>query len=111
MPWSSNGNSVIAALQAQKTALDGKAEQAANQCLVLGLNAVHERCPIKSGNLDNGYTRASKVTKLGDGHYLLSWTSDAPYQPYVEYRQPHLGPAIAVSMSEIIAHFKQVINE
>jgi hypothetical protein len=111
MPWSSNGNSIIAALQAQRASRDGKAEQAANQCLVLGQNAIQERCPRDTGNLANGYIRASKVTKLGEGHYLLTWTSDAPYQPYVEYRQPHLGPAIAVCMSEIIAHFKQVISE
>lgn len=111
MAWKSNSKAVVAALLAQRGSIDSKAAKGANQGLLIGIGAVQERTPVDTANLKNGYQRASKVEKIGDGQYRLTWTSDADYQPFVEFRQPHLRPGIAVCKTEIAAQFKKALEE
>lgn len=116
MTWSSNLSAVIASLQAAKVEVDRKASLAAGQGLVIGKNEIHVRCPRVTGNLDNGYETGSKVEKLEDAHYLMTWESVAlskngyNYQPIVEYRKPHLSPGIHAAMPQIVENTKRLMG-
>ncbi len=111
MAWRSNISQLNSDLEAWKESIDSKVEAAANKALVIGLNNVQNICPVDTGNLKNSYPRCSKVEKVGDGHYKVTWTSDVSYQIYVEPKRPHLSPGIHAAMPEIVEDFKKALEE
>ena len=101
-------------LKSRKAKLDGF-EQIANQARQLGVQAIQDNLypghGYQSGNLSKGYERASTVTIPEPFKAEINWTSDAPYQPYVEARSPHLSVGIHQvwpQIEELAAKFKEL---
>ena len=117
MAWSSTGKAVIAAMQRQKQAIDNAVELAANQGKVIALNEVHARMEghIVTGNMNEGFDRASEVIKLGEAHYQIKISTDAtsngfPYPAVVDARYGMVSGGIHASLPQIMTNLKEKID-
>jgi hypothetical protein len=117
MAWSSTGNAVVAALQKQKQAMDSAVELAANQGKIMALNEVHARMVghIRTGNMNDGFDRASDVTKFGECHYQIKIATDAtsngfPYPNVVEAKFGMMSGGVHAALPQIAANLKEKIE-
>lgn len=117
MAWSSTGKAVVAALQKQKEAIDFAVETAANQGKIMALNEVHARMVghIVTGNMNDGFDRASEVIKLGEAHYQIKIATDAtsngfPYPAVVDARYGMVSGGIHAAIPQIAANLKEKIE-
>jgi HK97 gp10 family phage protein len=100
MGFSSNIAVVLASLSAKAAKVDQAVENAANKGKVIGVQEIQILTPVDTSNLKMGYERATTITKPSDGVREITFTSDAPYQPFVELgtsrmsAKPHLRPGI-----------------
>lgn len=89
---SGNFSQFIAALEAKRK-ISSDIEQIAQQARQMGVQSIQSNLwpghGFDTGNMSKGYERASKVEML-DGKAVITWTSDAPYQPFQEVKSPHL---------------------
>lgn len=117
MAWTSSGKAVIASLQRQKQAMDGAVELAANQGEIMALNEVHVRMAghIDSGNMNDGFDRASEVTKVAECHYQIKIATDAtnngfPYPNVVEARFGMMSGGVHAALPQIASNLKAKIE-
>lgn len=103
-----------AALEARKAKMEGF-EQLAQQARQIGVQGIQDNLypghGFDTGNLSKGYERASTVTVPEPFKAEITWTSDAPYQPFVEVRSPHLAVGIHQvwpQIEELAKKFKQL---
>lgn len=110
----SNLSTVIAALEARKAKTKdfGQLAQQARQIGVQGIqDNLYPGHGFQTGNLSKGYERASTVTFPEPFKAEITWTSDAPYQPFVEVRSPHLSVGIHQvwpQIQELAKKFKEL---
>lgn len=115
MAWNSNISSVVASLNRKQKSLDSKMEDVANQGRQIGVQSIQAFCPVDTSNLSNSYESCSTVEKLGEAHYMITFTSDVEYQKYVELgtskmaARPHLAPGVHAAIPQINAKLKEVI--
>ena len=115
--WSSTGKAVVAALQRQKEAMDNAVEAAANQGLVMILNEVHGGMEghIVTGNMNDGFDRASRVEKVAECNYKIITETDAtsngfPYPAVVDARFGMVSGGIHAALPQIAANLKEKIE-
>ena len=115
--WSSTGKAVIAELQKQKEAMDFAVETVCNQGLVTILNEVHARMQghIVTGNMNDGFDRASRVEKVDECNYKIITETDAtsngfPYPAVVDARFGMVSGGIHAALPHIAANLKEKIE-
>lgn len=118
MTWKHDTSKVVAALQKKKAAIDFAVETAANQGLVMALNEVHARMQghVDTGNMNDGFDRASEVQKVADGHYQIVIQTDAtnegfPYPNVVEARFGMMSGGVHAALPQIAANLKKLVEE
>ena len=117
MAWSSTGKAVIEALRKQQDAMDFAVETVANQGKVMILNEVHARMEghIVTGNMNDGFDRASRVEKVAPCQYKIITETDAtsngfPYPAVVDARFGMVSGGIHAALPEIAKNLKEKIE-
>lgn len=117
MAWSSTGKDIIAALQAQKQAIDTAVELAANQGKIMALNEVHARMQghIVTGNMNKGFDESSTVEKIEECHYQITIQTNATsngfsYPDVVEARFGMMDGGVHAAIPQIAANLKAKIE-
>lgn len=118
MTWKHDTTNIVAALQKKKAAIDFAVETAANQGKIMALNEVHARMQghVVTGNMNDGFDRASEVRKAGDAHYQIVIQTDAtnngfPYPNVVEARFGMMSGGVHAALPQIAANLKAKIEE
>ncbi len=107
----------MAALQAQRASIDAKVAEAAHQGKVLMLNEVHARMVghIRTGNMNDGFDRASTVEKVDEAHYRITIQTDAtnngfPYPNVVEARYGMISSGCHAAMPAVAENLKKKLE-
>ena len=117
MAWSSNLAAVLASLSTKAAKVDAAVERTANKGKIIGVQEIQARCPVDTSNLSNSYPRCTTITKPADGARQIDFTSDVPYQLFVEKgtsrmsAKPHVEPGVNAAIPQITKILKEELEK